>query len=74
MPRKYWGGRYNEKNNFLPHNSLIFLLLISVGIAFAEGGAETCNKAGMLAGMLRGLLQKFFSLNCEERNYGLAGY
>ncbi len=55
-----------KKISFLTILSILFIIVISVGIAFAEGGAETCNKAGMLAGMLRGLLQKFFSLNCEE--------
>lgn len=55
-----------KKISFLTILSILFIIVISVGIAFAEGGAETCNKAGMLAGMLLGLLQKIFSLNCEE--------
>ena len=55
-----------KKISFLTILSILFIIVISVGVVFAEGGAETCNKAGMLAGMLRGLLQKFFSLNCEE--------
>jgi F-type H+-transporting ATPase subunit b len=42
--------------------AILLVLLISVSVAFASGGAESCEKAGMLIG----LLQKYFGLGCGE--------
>ena len=59
-----------KKISFLTILTILFVILISVGIAFAaegaaEGAAESCTKGG-LAGLILGLLQKVFSLNCEH--------
>jgi F-type H+-transporting ATPase subunit b len=49
--------------SFLTIISVLFVILISAGVAFAEGsGAEGCKEAGMLTG----LLQKYFGLDCHK--------
>jgi F-type H+-transporting ATPase subunit b len=50
----------------------IIVLLAVAGFAFAsggaEGGAEKCPEVGKLAGLMIGLLEKSFGLNCHKAN------